>query len=201
MMANGPKPPAATVVSSGATVRSPLLRPLLRRGRVVAAAALALGLSGCSPLHLGMMGAMMGMGQHTVEQSQSCQALATAAQVEARQWSALAADSVRALLPTHRRSVEAMLARCAADSTGRAHEATHAERTAIASDIRADLERMEQMSADSLRVFLPEHAARLDRFAALSGAATPRAIQERHDDQRPSAAQRPSRSNPHHRDH
>lgn len=190
-MMNVLKSPAAAVASPRVGVRGLLPRLFVRHGRVAAGAALSLGLSGCSPLHLGMMGmmgmmgmgAMMGKRQHPAEQPQSCQSLATTAQTEARQWSALAADSVRALLPAHRQRVEAMLTRCAADSTGRAHEAAHAERTAVASEIRADLERMEQMSADSLRVFLPEHAARLDRFAALFGAATPRAIPERHDNQ------------------
>ena len=192
MMANWPKYRAAAVASPRATVRSLLLRSLLRRGRAVAAVAVTLGLSGCSPFHLGMMGmmgmgSMKGMGHNPFGRLQSCQALATAVQAEAQQWSALSADSVRALLPAQRQRVEAMFTRCAADSTGRAHEATHAERTAVASEIRADLERMEHMSVDSLRVFLPEHATRLDRFAAFSGAVPPRAIHERHDNQPRSA--------------
>lgn len=193
MMANGRRHPAALVASPRATVRNLLLLQLLHRGCVVAGAALALGLSGCSPLHLGMMGmmgmgAMMEMGHNSSERLQFCQALATGVQAEARQWSALAADSVRALLPAQRQRVEAMLTRCATDSTGRAHDATHAERTAVASEIRADLERMEHMSADSLRVFLPGHTARLDRFAALAGAAPPRGTEGRHERQGPSAA-------------
>ena len=71
-----------------------------------------------------------------------------------------------------------MLARCAADSTGGSHEATSAKHT-VAAEIRTDLTRMEQMSADSLRVFLPEHAARLERFAMLSSALDAR--RPRHD--------------------
>ena len=187
MMTNVLKSRAATIASPRVRVRSLLPRQLLRRGRVAAGAALALGLSGCSPLHMGMMGGMMmgmgamtGKGQHSAEQSQSCQALATTAQTEARRWSALAADSVRALLPAHRRSVEAMLTRCAADSAGLPHDSTHAERTLIVGDIRGDLARMEQMTADNLRAFLPEHIARLDRFVALAGAA-PRDTKKSHD--------------------
>ena len=195
-MTNVLKSPRAAIASPRIGARQLLPLRLLRRGWIAGGAAMALGLSGCSPLHMGMMGGMMGMGammrmeKHPVEPSQSCQALATTAQADVRQWSALAADSVRVLLPAHTRRVEAMLTHCAADTAGRAHE-THAERATLASDIRADHDRMKQMGVDSLRVFLPEHAARLDRFAALSGAATPRAIQERHDDQRLSAAQRP----------
>ncbi len=179
------KYPAAMVARFGTTWRSPSLLPLFGDGRVIAAV-LTIGLAGCSPMHVGMMGAMgagamMGMKNTTPSSPQSCQVLATAVHAEARQLLPLAADSVRALLPTHRRSVEVMLARCAADSTGGSHEATTAEHTVVAGEIRTDLTRMEQMSADSLRVFLPEHAARLERFAMLSSATSPRAIQERRD--------------------
>lgn len=161
-------------------MRNPLPR-FLRRGRAAAGAALALGLSGCSPLHMGMRGGMMmGTGQHPAEQPQSCQALATTVQTEAHHWSALPADSVRAFLPSHRRSVEAMLTHCAADSAGLPHDSTHAERSLIVGGIRGDLARMEQMTADNLRAFLPEHIARLDRFAALAGAAR-RDTQRSHD--------------------
>lgn len=158
-----------------------------RRIRPAIAAALALVLTGCSPVHLGMMGAMgamggamMGMKKTPPSSPQSCRVLAPAVHAEARQLLPLAADSVRALLSTHRRSVEVMLARCASDSTGGSHEATSAKHTVVG-EIRTDLTRMEQMSADSLRVFLPEHVVRLERFSMLAGATTPRAIQERRD--------------------
>lgn len=170
---------------TGAAVRRRLRR---RRIRPAIVAALALALTGCSPVHLGMMGAMGAMGAGTMmgmkntppSSPQSCQVLATAVHAEARQLLPLAADSVRAVLPTHRRSVEVMLARCAADSTGGSHEATSAKR-AVADEIRTDLTRMERMSADSLRVFLPEHVARLERFAGLSSATSPETVQERRD--------------------
>ena len=178
------KYPAAMVARFGTTWRSPSLLPLFGDGRVIAAV-LTIGLAGCSPMHVGMMGAMgagamMGMKNTTPSSPQSCQVLATAVHAEARQLLPLAADSVRALLPAHRRSVEAMLTRCAADSAGLPHDSTHAERTLIVGDIRGDLARMEQMTADNLRAFVPEHIARLDRFAALAGAA-PRDTQKRHD--------------------
>lgn len=162
-------------------------QPRRRRISPAIAVALALGLSSCSPLHVGMMGAMgagamMGMKttgmQQTPPSQQSCQASTTAVHAEARGLMSLAADSARALLPTHRRNVEAMLARCAADSASGSHEAMSAERTAVTSEIRTDLTRMEQMSADSLHVFLPEYIVTLDRFAVLSNATSPRAKQE-----------------------
>lgn len=190
MIPDLPTHPPATVASPRATLRGLLPRPL-SRARVVTIAALTLGLSACSPWHLGMMGmmGMMGMGtmermgQPPVEQSQTCQSLATGVQVDAQQWSRLAADSVRVLLPSHRSKVERMLARCATDSTGRAHDATHAERMAVEREIRADLERMKDMNADSLRAFALEHAARLGHFAELSAVVPAGAGPQRHDSQ------------------
>lgn len=75
------------------------------------------------------------------------------------------ADSLQALMPTHRQLVSNMMAQFTTDMRGMGM-ASDTAWNAIADALRQDLARMPGMSASELHQFMPAHGARVTRLVA-----------------------------------
>lgn len=78
----------------------------------------------------------------------------------------MSADSMRAMLPSHRQTVANALARMNSDMQ-QMNMTADAAWTALADSIRKDLTRMPEMTAPQLKAAMPSHGARVTRLGEM----------------------------------